>query len=266
VVGADCKSCHSQEHKRWASTLHAADANAVLLNSDHNTEELLTDECITCHAPFQAGTFKIGDFVQPLDQNGPWHLVSANAGRWQAIRCEVCHDPASTAPNKLGFYDFAKQSYVAVGNTTELCEKCHQPGTDDSRNLKGSVHEGFQCVSCHFQEGSEMSLDPHGACAQCHPQVNTRHPDVTKLDTTYVSKDGENDIHFINCATCHPANSTDPTNNGASYVTSAACGTCHPDKGRVEFRPWAQPQAEETVGWAAHLSTGRYAGRRPQPA
>jgi hypothetical protein len=204
VAGADCPSCHSQEHERWANTLHAADASAVLLNSDHNTAELLTDECINCHSPFQAGTFKVSDFVQPVDQVGPWHTVNANAPQWQGIRCEVCHDPTSQAPKKLAFHDPATQTYVAVSDSTELCEKCHQPGTDDSRDLKGSVHEGLQCATCHFVTGTEMSLDPHEACVQCHPQARPAHPDVRTLDTTYLSKDSQNDIHFITCATCHP--------------------------------------------------------------
>lgn len=205
VAGADCASCHSDEQQRWSITLHAASPEAVLLNTEHNTAELLTDECIACHAPFQAGTLEIGDIVQPVDQTGPWHIVEANAPQWQAIRCEVCHDPTSQAAYKLAFHDPATQSYVPVADSTTLCEKCHQVGTDDSRDLTGSVHEGLQCTDCHFQKGTEMSLDPQGACVQCHPAVNPNHPDVTTLDTTYVSQDSANNIHFLTCTTCHAA-------------------------------------------------------------
>lgn len=204
IADSNCAECHKEEHKRWATTLHAADASAVLLNPEHNTEELLTDECIGCHAPFEASKFQIGDFVQPVDQKGPWQLVAKNETEWHAIQCAVCHDVTSKAPNKLAFYDPTKQAYVAVQTSTELCEKCHQPGTDDSRDLKGSVHEGLQCATCHFQKGTEMSLDPHQSCAQCHPKVNPKHPDVTQLDTTYASKESKNDIHFVTCAVCHP--------------------------------------------------------------
>lgn len=210
VAGADCKSCHTKEHQRWSTTLHAASPTDVLLNQEHDTAELLTDECIGCHAPFQASQFHIGDFVQPIDQIGPWMLVEANASQWQAIKCEVCHDPTSSAPNKLAFFDPATQSYVAVKDTTDLCEKCHQPGTDDSRDLKGSVHEGVQCAACHFVKGTEMSLDPHQACATCHPTVNPKHPDVTQLDTTYLNPDSVNNIHFVTCAICHPQGTPTP--------------------------------------------------------
>jgi hypothetical protein len=211
IAGADCKSCHTEEHKRWTTTLHAASAADVLTNVEHNTTELLTDECITCHAPFQAAKFKIGDFVQPVDQKGPWKVVDKNASAWQAIQCEVCHDPTSQAPRKLAFYDSEKQAYVAVKDSTELCEKCHQPGTDDSRDLAGSVHEGLQCATCHFQKGTEMSLDPKESCKQCHPAVNPKHPDVTKLDTTFANADSKNDIHFVSCKTCHPQGTPTPT-------------------------------------------------------
>ncbi len=211
VAGADCAACHTEEHKRWANTLHAASPADVLLNQEHNSSELLIDECIQCHAPFQAAKFHVGDFVQPVNQKGPWKLVDANVKFWQAIKCETCHDPTSSAPQKLAFFDPTTQAYVAVKNSTELCEKCHQAGTDDSRDLKGSVHEGLECATCHFVKGSEMSLDPHQACAQCHPKVNPKHPDVTTLDTTDKSADSKNDIHFLTCATCHPKGTPTPS-------------------------------------------------------
>jgi hypothetical protein len=191
--------------------LHAADVAAVLTNVEHNTAEQLTDECIGCHAPFQAAKFHVGDFVQPVDQTGPWKVVDANAKAWQAITCTVCHDPTSKAPFKLAFFDAATQKYVAVQDSTELCEKCNQAGTDDSRDLKGSVHEGLACAACHFQKGTAMSLDPKQSCANCHPTVNPKHPDVTKLDTTYISADSPNNIHFVTCSTCHPNGTPTPT-------------------------------------------------------
>ncbi|MBI3872815.1 MAG: hypothetical protein HY304_07045 [candidate division Zixibacteria bacterium] len=206
VAGANCGAtgCHSAEHQNWALSLHAAEPAEVLLNSDHNTEEQLIDECLQCHTPFQAADYHVGDFVQPLDQTGPWHLVDSNTAKWQAIKCEVCHDPTSTISKKLAFYDFAAEAYVSVASTTELCEKCHQAGTDDSRDLAGSVHEGIQCSACHLKPGSQMNIDPHESCGRCHPGVNPGHPDVTTLNTTYRSADSPNNIHFVQCATCHP--------------------------------------------------------------
>lgn len=204
IAGANCKSCHAEEHKRWATTLHAANAAAVLTNEKHNNTELLTDDCLFCHAPFQAGEYNVSSFVQPIDQVGPWEINPENADKWEAIKCETCHEPTSTSPLKLAFFDAVEGDYVPVKDSTELCEKCHKPGTDDGHNLEGSVHEGLQCVTCHFVKGAEMSLDARQSCAQCHPKVNPKHPDVTKLDTTLISLDSKNDIHFVTCNNCHP--------------------------------------------------------------
>ena len=198
---AACPDCHSAELHRWRGTLHAASAAAVLTNVEHNSTEQLTNECIQCHAPFQAGVIDVGSFVQPLNMTGPWTALPNPA--WEAIKCQTCHDPQSTAKNLLAFYDPIQHSYVGVKSTTDLCEKCHQAGTDDSRDLAGSVHASLQCTDCHFQQGMEMSLDPTGVCAKCHPAVMPNHPDVTTLETTYYRKDSPNNIHFITCASCH---------------------------------------------------------------
>jgi uncharacterized lipoprotein YmbA len=210
VAGTDCAKCHTEEHKRWANTLHAARPADMLTNAEHNKAELLSDECLQCHAPFQAARFHIGDFVQPVDQKGPWKVVDKNAAAWQAIQCETCHDPTSQAPKMLAYYNPVKQAYEPVKDSVTLCEKCHRPGTDDSRDLKGSVHEGLQCATCHFQKGTEMSLDPKQACVQCHPAVNPGHPDVATLDTTLLNPDSPHNIHFLTCKTCHPNGTPTP--------------------------------------------------------
>ncbi len=206
VRGANCtaKGCHDKEHKIWAKSLHAASADAVLANEEHNTAELLIDECITCHAPFQVDKLKIADLVTPIDQTGPWTINKTNAKKWQAIKCEVCHDPTSKKKFKLAFYDGTTRKYVAVATATDLCEKCHQAGTDDSRDLKGSVHEGLQCVACHLVKG--MNINPMASCNSkaCHPKVDPKNmPTIEKLDTTFKSKDSTHNIHFITCTSCH---------------------------------------------------------------
>ncbi|MFI5386753.1 MAG: cytochrome c3 family protein [Fimbriimonadales bacterium] len=205
-AGANCtqNGCHDGEGARWSATLHAASPSDVLTNTAHNSSEQLINECIQCHAPFQAKTFSIGYFVQPVNMTGPWHVVDEHASTWQAIKCETCHDPSSNAPAKLAFFDPTVKAYVSVQSTTELCEKCHQAGTDDSRDLKGSVHESLQCTSCHFQPGSQMSLSPKDACVRCHSLFSDgRHVDVTKFDTTYANPNSAHNIHFLTCTTCH---------------------------------------------------------------
>jgi len=210
VPGSDCKQCHVTEQLRWHQSLHAASAADVLLNKEHDTAELLTNECIGCHSPFQAKDTSIGALVQPIDQKGPWHLTADANKLWQASKCETCHDVTAKTTFMLAFYDGAKGSYVAVASPTALCSKCHVPGTDDSRDLKGSVHQGLECVACHLKNG--MNIDARASCSTCHPKVGPAgHPDVTKLDTTALTKDSGNDIHFVKCKTCHPTGIPKPT-------------------------------------------------------
>jgi hypothetical protein len=201
VAGEDCSKCHDKAHGNWAMSLHAASASDALLSVAHNKAEVPVTECLHCMAPFQEKA-TIGAFVTPLNRRGPWKLLPAASG-WQAIGCEVCHDPSSKAPFMLAFYNGTTGTYEPVQYATTLCEKCHQAGTDDSRDLKGSVHEGIECVQCHLQ--SDMNFSPKGSCAQCHPAIGPgAHPDVTKLDTTYKNVNSKNNIHFVTCKSCHP--------------------------------------------------------------
>jgi hypothetical protein len=203
LAGEDCAdpACHGTEHTMWALSLHAMSASDALLNVAHDKGELLTDECLHCMAPFQEKA-TIGALVAPINQTGPWKLLPA-ATKWQAIGCEVCHDPTSGAQFMLAFYNGTTGTYEPVADATALCEKCHQAGTDDSRDLKGSVHQGIQCVACHLLSG--MRIDPRGSCSQCHPAIGPgKHPDVTGLDTTYKDPKSKNNIHFVTCKSCHP--------------------------------------------------------------
>jgi hypothetical protein len=141
TAGSDCGSCHQGDYTDWASVATSADRHAfdpakVLLNVDHDTNELLVDECLQCHAMFQR-PLGITYFVNPagfdpitgnpaycavnmlpdptVPQNYPncqtqadvmtsgWALT-ANVGAWQATKCEVCHNPASATAGKIMKY------------------------------------------------------------------------------------------------------------------------------------------------------------------
>jgi hypothetical protein len=229
----DCRGCHADEHARWAASKHAAGAATALLNPRHNAAEMLSDECLRCHAPLQAATRAIGDFVQPLDRKGPWRLVEAGVPSWQGVHCKACHDPASTAAGKLAAFDPARRAHVPVKDSTALCQRCHSAsdgagdgrgsfpttlgcagchpdGIPPPRDPEGSVHHRIACATCHFPRGAEMGLAARGSCVQCHPWPDDMHKDVTALDTTYRSKESRNDIHAIRCGSCHPEGGPEP--------------------------------------------------------
>jgi len=136
-AGTDCIRCHAEEAAFWSSAqdLHAASATAVLDVADHNNAEVPKDDCLLCHAMFQAASLRatvdptgtapgtkipasaygpvddktqtfysgaISHFISPVSSKGPWTL--SNQGDWQATRCQVCHDLSSSAIYKLAKY------------------------------------------------------------------------------------------------------------------------------------------------------------------
>ncbi|MDE3088740.1 MAG: hypothetical protein KGJ80_05085 [Chloroflexota bacterium] len=107
-----CQGCHPQEWNAWSRSGHAMTLSAQLLNSSHNSEELLDQTCVKCHSP-ELGTVKISDLVQPIDQKGPWKLVGqyANLGDLPSIPCLACHQAhAVKQPGLLPGMDFADES------------------------------------------------------------------------------------------------------------------------------------------------------------
>lgn len=211
VAGADCASCHSAEQAAWASAKdkHASSAADVLLNVEHNQAEGLPpangspdNECLLCHSPFQAKSFTVGDFVQPLnagtDNGGPllpedsWSLEAA-AGNWQATKCEACHDPTASNSKKLAKYDgdtatyqdvtqgspvshvfnFTTKTYTDVPVTaglpaaaTTLCDSCHDPadqGGDDPPT-------GSEAYGAQGGDSRSFLTESHNGlgCNDCH--------------------------------------------------------------------------------------------------
>ncbi len=292
-----CWSCHSGQFTDWkASTIYTLPAygelkghnvtmTQTLTDAGHNTDELLTNDCISCHSPFSARHMdgatatNISELVTPVDQTGDpagvWSLTTpyatavaasspvgfwlpaatpspaATQAAWEGISCRECHDVTNLNPTTgkptLSYFDPATYTYSAVPTITPspsgspypdvvwLCDKCHQPNGDDSRNaLTPSVHAGLSCIDCHGADPSGAAGFNHNldagqkgdaiaatSCAKCHSganAVNPGHPDVTTLNTSLTdhakfAADPASDlqfnankwqnIHYITCDTCH---------------------------------------------------------------
>jgi S-layer homology domain/Cytochrome c554 and c-prime len=211
VAGADCATCHGAEQAAWASPQdkHAASAADVLLNTEHNQAEGLppangspANDCLLCHSAFQAKTFTVGDFVQPLNAgtnnggpllpDGSWSLKAA-ASHWQATRCEVCHDPTATSPKKLAKYDGDTGTYQDVSSgtavsqvfslatktfadvpvnaglsaaATTLCDSCHDPADQGGDNPPA----GFEAYGKQGGDSRAFVTESHQGlgCNDCH--------------------------------------------------------------------------------------------------
>lgn len=234
VAGANCAKCHTAEQAAWSSpkNLHAASAQQILGVPEHNRNEVPKDDCLLCHSMFQAIQFHasvdpsgtapgskiptssygpvddpastyysgaISHFITPVNAKGPWTIT--NGTDWQATKCEVCHEPSSTARYKLAKYGawldtqpqaayiqldtgmptayaylFKKNAYVKTSysdqttisvHATKLCDSCHDPddqGGDPAKIIGGTDYGPQGGDSRAYMTTSHAGL----GCIDCH--------------------------------------------------------------------------------------------------
>jgi len=244
-----CKGCHQTEYAKWNSGGHAMNYSDLFLNPAHNNTEPIHEDCLRCHGMFyDKGT--VPDIVEPLNTTGPWKLKNASLGIRPAIPCFSCHQvhlsgypgikqsletPASLHYTRMKktfttFYYRRDSMYYPVASLSTpeinyksmpvsvsqdpnqgLCIQCHSPnafnmsGTADDRMPRG-VHEGIGCLACHDLHSNSAIA----SCKNCHPAISNCKLDVEKMNTTYIDKNSNNNIHFVACIDCHkerrPAN------------------------------------------------------------
>jgi hypothetical protein len=233
TVGANCASCHVAEQMAWASPLdkHAASAADVLLNNEHNAGEGLppangnpANECLLCHSAFQAKSFTVGDFVQPVNvgtnNNGPslpdgsWSLTPG-ASHWQATNCQVCHDPMANSPKRLAKYDGNTGTYqdvtgkTPVSHVLDLVAKTY---TDVPVKAGLSAAATTLCDSCHDPE--DQGADPAPAGSETYgPQGGD--------SRAYVSPSHQG----LGCNDCHRGHDFQPAD--PSITLSCQGANCH---------------------------------------
>ena len=204
-VGAPCRDCHLVQQNLWANSnnLHFASAADVLANPDHNSSEILNNDCLKCHSTFEY-QLGVAHFVTPVNlvgqPVGTW--TALNSADWHATKCEVCHDPTSSNVDKLAKYGslldgpwkagyakisdlpsafqtvinstgvvstftYADQTTLAV-QATKLCNSCHDPadqGGDDSISVGGIDFGPQGGDSRAYVTTSHQGL----GCIDCHP-------------------------------------------------------------------------------------------------
>jgi len=238
VANANCGSCHTTEQSQWANTLdlHASSAKDVLTNVDHNTAELLTNDCMKCHSMFQY-PLGVAHFVSPVDQTGSpagtW--TALNAGEWQATRCEVCHDPTSGDSLKLAKYGSMLDgqftaAYIKPSSMPVAYQKIIDLSTGDTSTYMYPSQASIRvlitklCNSCHdpADQGGDsavivngISLGPQGGDSRAYFASN--HKGFT-------------------CTDCHAGHTFMPVDP----LTTTACMNCHtgPKTGKVHTNHW----------------------------
>jgi DmsE family decaheme c-type cytochrome len=175
-----CETCHQQEAKNWAHTIHAA----VFTINPRNADE--AKGCESCHGPGSAHIKNPSDLTTIIS----FSHKSKTPVALQNAQCLSCH--------KGGERIFWHGSIHENNNLS--CSDCHNPMADFSAHgLTARESASQTCFSCHkvqraeFNERSHMPLlEGKISCVDCHnPHGSTTAP-LLKADSV-------NDV----CYGCH---------------------------------------------------------------
>ena len=239
-ISERCKTCHQNEWADWASGTHSATYSEIFLDSKHNHQRLLMDDCLRCHGMHYDGGVR--DLVTPINTQGPWQLHDPTMATRPAIVCLTCHQmhrhgeplarpaakPVSSTSQdvntaSLALFDRREQDSVAVGNLPlpemlegdrvvktsrdqrqALCYQCHAP------LATRQVHSGDDRTPLGVHEGlscfachAKHGEQTRASCATCHPRLSNCGLDVETMDTTFKSTQSPHNIHFVKCQDCH---------------------------------------------------------------
>lgn len=124
--------------------------------------------------------------------------------------------------------------------TSDSCLECHETSkhnTDFNKDLKGSIHEGLECLDCHIDKGTLPHKEKTGfyvgsqGCRSCHEQESTEYQSHGTADI----RAGEDIPH---CSDCHGSHGILPSSNEKSKTFHAnlpsTCGKCHEDLNLVK--------------------------------
>lgn len=259
LAGMDCARCHRAEQALWSSAkdLHAASAAEVLGVATHNHNEVVKDDCLLCHAMFQATEYgavidasgtasgkkvpvksygpvddesatyysgAVSHFVSPINAKGPWKVMHQKA--WQATRCEVCHDPSSEAKDKLAKYGAwldgqPHATYIPLDT-----------GMATAYNF---VFKKNTYVRTDYADQSAFSVHATKLCDSCHdPDDQGSDPAKIIGGTNYGPQGGDSRAYVtashagLGCVDCHRTHDFTPEEDASAARDSKCNGSgCH---------------------------------------
>jgi len=268
-AGADCIRCHAEEATFWSSeqNLHAAPATAVLDVADHNNAEVPKDDCLLCHAMFQAvslhatidtaGTAPgtkiptsaygpvddktqtyysgaISHFISPVNPKGPWTLT--NQADWQATKCQVCHDLSSPAIYKLAKYGAWLDSQPKAGYI-QL-----DTGMPVAYNF---VFSQNAYAKHSYSEQTALSIHATKLCDSCHdPDDQGGDPAKVINGRNYGPQGGDSRSYVtanhadLGCVDCHKRHDFAPETSAQANDDPTCTGLgCHSDRAPLPKSP-----------------------------
>jgi len=212
----NCQKCHRAEYASWHAGPHSATYQDIFTNPVQNMKQHLMNDCFRCHGMHFDGA--IGDMVQPVNAQGPWHLMRPALADQPAIPCQACHQvhskgeqaakPASrlsvageAVHDSLAFFDRREEIHFTAASLT--VPQLHDGAREVRMNQDARQAICYQCHAPRQAEaGTPAALNVWG------PQVGSG-DDRTPMG-----------VHEgLSCVSCHL---------GHNMNARASCKTCHP--------------------------------------
>jgi hypothetical protein len=256
-AGMKCASCHKKEQALWSSSAdqHSYSAAQILGVADHNRNEVPKDDCLLCHAMFQAIEFKavvdttgsaagtkipttaygpvddptatyysgaISHFIAPIDATGPWTIKT----NWEATKCEVCHQAVSTDKDKLAKYGAwldsqPQDAYIQLDT-----------GMPTAYNY---VFANNAYVKTSYADQSALSVHATKLCDSCHDPDDQGGDAAKTIGTSNFGPQGGDSRAYVTaahasfgCVDCHKTHDFTPEQDSAAVKDSKCNGSgCH---------------------------------------
>jgi hypothetical protein len=241
AMQARCQKCHPNEFAAWRNGPHSVTYSSIFLDTKHNAERHLMDDCLRCHGMHYEGDLR--SLVAPLNRQGPWQLLRGDLAAQPAIPCLACHsvhrhgeplkghtrkanvaskeeilrpslalfdrramEPMSVKDLPLPvMHEGARPVRMSPDSRQALCYQCHAP------LATSQVWSGDDRTPVGVHEGLSCLAchDKHrqttrASCSSCHPRLSNCGLDVEKMDTTFLKPSSAHNIHTVKCADCHP--------------------------------------------------------------
>ena len=220
-----CAKCHREEYASWSAGAHSTTYTKIFLNKEHNTQTLLMDDCLRCHAMHFQGSIR--DLVTPLNKEGPWRLVDNKLADQPAIPCLMCHemhrhgDPLSRPQVRPNDATGSAGVPPAVGRATSRPPGPEQEITRPSLALFDRRQQDYVSLD-HlplpqmFEGPRPVKISPdsrQALCYQCHAPTAGAQVGSGDDRTPIGVHEG------LSCFACHEKH---------AQTTRASCTTCHP--------------------------------------
>ncbi|HEX9120169.1 MAG TPA: cytochrome c3 family protein [Terriglobales bacterium] len=253
----DCGTCHGEEAKQHAKSLHGravahGDPLAPRCTSCHGNHDILPvkdprSPVSPMNVPFTCGKcHREGTPVQTQRKIEQHNIIENYAesmhgeallkkGLTVTANCASCH----TAHNILPHTD--PGSSIARANIAKTCTKCHARIEDVHRKtIKGALWEKEAhvlpaCVDCHQPHKVRKVFYTQGMadadCMRCHADENLKARDGRPLGV-HVEEVASSRHAKVACSQCHSEVNASRVRPCETIVTAVDCSKCHEQIGQ----------------------------------